>query len=476
MIRRSLPFVLLLALAGVLLTGCAGAKSGETAQIPESASLAPADALAYATVTTDESSEQWQKAVSLLERVPGLRDGLTSSVASGLHDQGIDWSRDVRPALGPELVVVATADKQPIVLAQPQDEARLESLLDKTDTTYVRGAVDDWQAIAQSQSALDAYRAALQSGTLDGVARFTDGFEALPAESLARVWLDTARLSKQLGQVVEQASSEVDLGLDWLAASLSARDDGMLLTIATRTPGEGDTRYEPQLFARVPADTVAALSFGGTQGLLDRVQGNVPVGELSKQIQRFTGVPLERLVDSLSGEGALYVRNGAKLPEVTLVLAPPDPGKTWDTLNDLARKLAEQANTSVAVRTQDGREVRSVPLGDVTVSFARLDPKTLIVTTGPDGIGAFAADGAKLVDSKAFERAAEAVDMTPGDRTRGFVYVDVDAVLPLVEAASSGSAVPADVKDVLSSLDSFVLQGTGEGDVARLQGFLRLND
>ena len=322
MIRRIAPLVLSFALSGVLLTGCAGAKSGETGQIPESASLAPADALAYATVTTDEGSEQWQKAASLLERVPGLRDGLTSSVASGLRDQGVDWSADVRPALGPELVVVATADKQPIILVQPQDEAKLEALLDKTDTTYVRGTVDDWEAVAQSQGALAAYRAALRSGTLDGVARFTDGFEALPADSLARVWLDTARLSKELGQVVEQASSEVDLGLDWLAASLSARDDGLLLTLAMRTPGEGDTRYEPELFADIPADAVAALSFGGTQGLLDRVQGNVPVDELSKQVERFTGVPLERLVDSLRGEGALYVRKGSKLPEVTLVLAP----------------------------------------------------------------------------------------------------------------------------------------------------------
>jgi hypothetical protein len=252
----------------------------------------------------------------------------------------------------------------------------------------------------------------------------------------------------------------------------------MLLTVATRTPGGSDTRYQPELFARVPADAVAALSFGGTQGLLDRVQGSVSVDELSKQIQRFTGVPLGRLVDSLRGEGALYVRKGGggKLPEVTLVLAPPDPDKTWETLNDLARTLARQAQGTVTVRTEDGREVRRVVLGDVTISFARLDEKTLIVTTGADGIRTFAADGAKLVDSEAFARASEAVDMTPGERTRGFLYVDLDGVLPLVGAASSGTEVPADAKDVLSSLDSFVLRGKGEGDVTQLQGFLRLND
>ena len=476
MAPRVLLLLSLLAAAGVLLTGCAGAKSAQTGGIPASASLAPADAIAYATVATDEGSDQWQKAAALLARVPGLQDGLTGSVASGLHDRGLDWSADVRPALGQELVVVATAAKEPIVLVQPEDQSKLDALLDKSDATYVRGTVEGWQAVAQSQKALDAYRAALASGTLDGVARFDDGFEALPGDSLARAWVDTARLSTELGQVVGQGTAKANLGLDWLALGVSARDEGMLLTLAMRTPGGGDTNYEPKLFARVPGDAVAALSFGGTQGLLDRVQGSVPVDELSKQIQRFTGVPRERLVDSLRGEGALYVRRGAKAPEVTLVLAPPDPDKTWATLNDLARRLAEQAKTTVTVRTEDGREVGRVALGDVGVSFARLDEKTLIVTTGSDAIRAFASDGPKLVDSEAFRRAAEAVDMNPGEPTRGFAYVDVDKAVPLVRASSGGSSVPGGVDDVLSSLDSFVLQGTGDGDVAQLQGFLRLND
>jgi hypothetical protein len=47
-------------------------------------------------------------------------------------------------------------------------------------------------------------------------------------------------------------------------------------------------------------------------------------------------------------------------------------------------------------------------------------------------------------------------------------------VLPLAEQV--GGSLPPDAKDVLSSLDSFVLRGKGEGDVTQLQGFLRLND
>jgi hypothetical protein len=473
MLRRISPIVLLLALAVILLTGCAGAKSGETGQIPESASLAPADALAYVTALTDERSDQWEAAASLLGRIPGLQDGLSGVASASLGKEGIDWTNDVRPALGPELVVVATADREPIFLVRPESEAKLDALLAKSDTPYVRGKVEGWETLARSQAALDGYRSALGAGTLDGVSRFREGFEALPAESLARAWVDLSRLSKELGAVTGEAHG-VDLGLDWLSAALTAKDNGVLLTLGMRTPGDGDTRYEPVLFGRIPADAVAAVSFGGTEKALDRVQGSVDVDGAAKQIERFTGVPLGRLVDSLSGEGALYVRKGGKLPEVTLVLAPPDPDEAWNTLDDLARKLAEQANASVTVRTEDGREVHRVTYDDLTVSFARLDSDTLIATTGSDGIRAFASDGPKLVDSDGYTRAAESVGTTPGDRTRGFVYVDLDGILPLLEA--TGTDVPQEARDVLASLDSFVLQGTGEGDVAQVQGFLRLND
>ena len=471
MLRRALPIASLLA-ALALATGCAGAKS-TASSIPESASLAPADALAYVTVTTDEGSEQWKNAAGLLERIPGAKDGVSGSIGSALGEQGVDWSNDVRPAIGPELVVVATADQDPIVLVQPSDEAKLDALLAKGDTTYVRGEVDGWEALAQSQAALDGYRAALAKGTLDDVDAFTKGFGALPSEALARAWVDTARLSKGLGQLVEQASTKVDLGLDWLAAAVSAQDDGVLLTLGMRMPGGGDTRYEPKLFARVPAGAVAAVSFGGTQKILDRVQGNVDLDKVSGTIESITGVSLKGLTDALSGEGALYVRPSAEqLPEVTLVLRPPDASKTWETLDGLARKLAEQANTTVTVRTENGTEVRRVTTEQVTISYARLEDDTIIATTGDTGIRTFLADGPKLVDSDAYKRAADAVDM--GEKTRGFVYVDVDGALPLAERA--GGSLPPDAKDAVAAIDSFILQSSGDRDVTKVSGFVRLND
>jgi hypothetical protein len=470
MLRRTLTGLCLLG-ALALVSGCAGAKS-TASSIPDSASLAPADALAYATVSTDEGSDQWKKAAGLLEPIPGARNGVSGSIGSALGEQGVDWTNDVRPAIGPELVVVATADQQPVVLVQPSDEAKLDALLAKGDTTYVRGEVDGWEALAQSQAALDGYRAALDKGTLEGVDAFRKGFEALPSEALARVWVDTAQVSKTLGRLVEQASSEIDLGLDWLAASVAAEEDGVLLTLGMQMPGGGDTHYEPKLFERVPADAVAAISFGGTQEILDRVQGNVDLDKVAGMIESITGISVKDLTDALSGEGALYVRpSGTEIPEVTLVLRPPDASKTWNTLDRLGHRLAEQDHTTVTTRTEGGIEVRDIVTGQSTISYARLDENTMIVTTGANGIRGFLADGPKLVDSEAYERAAEAVDM--GETTRGFVYLDVDGVLPLIEQV--GTTVAPDAKDALSSVDSFILQASGEGDVTTVSGFVRLN-
>ena len=463
----------LAAVALTLATGCAGAKTTGS-EIPESASLAPSDAVAFVTVTTDDGADQWQKAESLLERVPGLRDGLTSSISGALGEEGLDWEDDVAPALGPEVVVVATAQREPIVLVRPESSEKLDALVAKGDTPVARATVDDWQALAQTQSALDAYRAALEKGTLEDVPTFSDGFAALPDESLGRAWVDTSRLSEDLGQLVEQAGTELDLGLEWLSAALSAEDDGLLLTMGLRVPGGADTSFEPELLRRVPADAVAVVSFGGTQAILDRIESGVDVDDVSQRLEELTGISLEGALDALSGEGALYVRpSGGQIPEVTLALTPPDPDEAWQTLNRLAQTFVDEAGATISTGTEAGVEVRRVTIDELTVRYARLDADTLIVTTGADGITLFTRDGDKLVDEAAFTRAAEAVGL--GERTRGLVYVDLDGLVPLIEDAV-GEGVPPDAADVLESLDAVVLQASGDGETTQVTGFLRLDD
>ena len=93
------------------------------------------------------------------------------------------------------------------------------------------------------------------------------------------------------------------------------------------------------------------------------------------------------------------------------------------------------------------------------------------MTTGADAIGLHAGDGPKLVDSEGYVRAAEDVGLE--GRTTGFVYVDVDGMLPLIEELA-GEAVPAEVREGFEAVDSLVLQASGDGDTTVVSGFLRV--
>jgi Protein of unknown function (DUF3352) len=255
---------------------------------------------------------------------------------------------------------------------------------------------------------------------------------------------------------------------------VSAEDEGVRLALGTRTPDGGGTRYEPKLVDRVPQDAVVMLSFGGTQGLFDRVQGSIPVDEIAEQLEKTTGVSLDGLFDALSGEGLLYVRPGDRNPEVTLVLAPPDADEAWQTVDRAVRSLAREVGATVELATEDGREVHRVTVEDITLRYARLDEDTVIVTTAAGGIHAFAAAGSKLVSSDAYLRAAEEVGLQ--ERTSGFAYVDIDGFLPLVEVLAGQEQVPPDAREVVEALDSFILQSSADGDTTTVIGFVRLND
>jgi hypothetical protein len=471
--RRAIPALVLLVVAlGFAAAGCGGAAEASS-EVPESASLAPADALAFVTATTDESSDQWTQAAELLDRLPGATDGLQDQIASELGEQGLTWQDDIAPALGPEVVLVVTADRKTIVLTKPDNEDKLTALLAKSDEPVVRTTVEGWTALAEQQPDLTSYEASLARGTLAGDDALEAGFAALPAQALVRAWVDVAGLTPNLGQALGQASEDLDLGVDWLSAALAAEDDGVRLAVGVRIPGGNGTEYEAKLVERVPADAVAALSFGGTQNLVDQVERRIPLDDIADQVEKATGVSVGGILDAFSGEGIVYVRPAATAPEVTLALTPPDPEGVWQTVDRLAHRIAEESGTTVRMVTEGGLEVSLVDADGATVRYAWLEGGTVIVTTGVTGIRDFAADGDKLDSSDAYRRAADAVGL--GDRTGGFLYVDVDGLLPLVDGLAGGE-LSADDREAIQKLDAFVLEASRGGETTTLMGFLRLND
>ena len=465
------PLTLVVLAFALVASGCA-ASTERTGSVPTSATLAPADALAFVTLVTDDTSEQWENADRLLGLFPDARIEVLASVRTELAREDLTWKDDVAPALGDELVVVVTAARKPVLLVQPESAEALAALIAQSDDPLVQGTVSGWTALAETQAELAAYRAALGRGTLDGVESFSDAMTGLPDEALVRGWVDFAALARDLAPAFEQSGVQGELGVDWLAAALTAEGDGVHLSVGVRTPGGNGSGYEPELFEHVPADSVAALSFGGTQGVLDRIEGAVDVGAVSSALEDAVGISLDGLLEALSGEGLLYVREGGEdLPEVTVVLAPPDPAKTFDNVDRIARKLAVQSDAEIRTRTEGGLTLHELTIEGVSLTYARVDD-SVMVTTGATGIADFLGDGPKLVDDAAFTNAADRVEL--GDRTRGFAYVDIDGLVPLVESLAGPEAVPAEARDVLSTLDSLILQGSGDGETTTLSGFLRV--
>ena len=101
---------------------------------------------------------------------------------------------------------------------------------------------------------------------------------------------------------------------------------------------------------------------------------------------------------------------------------------------------------------ENGVEVSKLDVEDVTIRYARLDAGTIVVTSGEDAFSVLAGAGPKLVDSEGYRRAAEDVGLD--DRTKGFVYVDVDGMLPLIEELAG----PLDRVDVVQPDDRLNVQ------------------
>ena len=477
--RRRVSRIVLAAAATVsvalVAAGCAGNKEAAAGSVPASASLAPKDTLGFVTIVSDDSSEQWQRADRLLQLFPKARESVVSEVERQLAADGLKWEADIAPALGPEIVVVVTRSRNVVALTKPDDAAALQALLQKADEPSVSEPVSDgWTAIAEKQEDINAYRSAMAQGSLADVELFRDSLTALPPDAIARGWVDLRSVAKELSDALGTTESTTDIGVEDLAAAVSAEEDGVLLSVGVRTPdGTGTTSYEPKLLDRVPADAVVALSFGGTQGALDKVERTIDLEGISGAIDDAIGVSFHSVLEALSGEGVFYLRDsGGDFPELTLVLDPPDADKTWADMERVAEKVARDAGGRVDTGTRDGRPFNRIRLEGMTVVYGRLDSERLLVTTSEGALDDFLADGSKLTDDAGFVAAAERVDL--GERTSGFAYVDLDGLIPFIEGLAGADSVPAEAREVLSALDSFILQSSADGDRARLSGFLRI--
>jgi uncharacterized protein DUF3352 len=483
----------LLATLAVGLAGC-GSGSATTSASGESGSkLVRSDALAFVAIDSDLGSSQWQQLDELSKKFPGRSKAL-AQLKQGLAENGVDYEKDVKPALGPEVDVVLVSGPGPgqtsaVGLTKPKDAAKFKALVAKLNAhdqdpsakPAVYKEIDDgWYAVSESQAQIDAALKGSSGAALSDDGTFKAALEKLPGEALVKAYVDGRQLNELIQAQSQKSATPFDpstLGLDkleFIAASTSAESDGIRARGVTSGANVGGGEFSSKLLDGVPGDALAFLNFRGTgtTDQLKKLEANPTVIQALAQIQAVLGVSLDDILALLHNEVALYVRPGAGIPEVTLALETKDQTAALSTLDRLAARLAAATNGQVQPGTQGGHDVKTVNLGQIAIHYGGLGDKVLI-TTGVNGIADYG-NGSKLADSADFKQAKSAAEMP--DSTGGFFYLDLKNSIPLLEglAGLAGQTPPAEVTENVRPLRSFLAWMEGSGSTRTFDAFLEI--
>jgi hypothetical protein len=492
----------LVGLALLLASGCGSSGGGKAAVDAETAALAPKDAGLLAVIDTDRASGQWKALDALLARIPGGA-GLIDRAFASLAPSGtkkLDFERDVQPALGSQAVIVLPAgETSPVILVKPDDDAKLRALIASAGGDTATGMQNGWTVLAERQENISAYDLALAKGTLDDSEELADAMDGLPAEALARVFVNGKGL-QGLSGAASGALRTLEAGtffisstsgtpsddklfesLGTLGFAVSAGDhvlrlDGSLQAAAGVTP----VRYEPTLLRQVPSDALAAFSFSGSPDAARRLEktfADAGAQDALDRLPQTLGVTLDQLATLVDGEGVAYVRPGLIVPGVSVVLHPTDPARAVSVLDALAAKLAPLVGGKVGKNTQGGQTFSQVTVSILSIGWVR-DGDRVMITTAPGGVDVdFVGKGPKLVDTERFKAAADDVGL--GDTTGGFSYLDVKGLAPLLNTLASAAGDAAsdptfrELMDALTSIQSVAVNSSADGDRVRVQAVVR---
>jgi hypothetical protein len=497
---RLIPVLLVAALLPVV-AGC-----GSGSDVGAAADVVPEDVFVYASLDTDFDGDGWAALEEFAARFPG-GDDLMQSLADDISssEEGIDFETDVKPALGDEVALVMldapavpdleaappgtelySDEEQVVILLQPEDEAAFQRLLETDDEPAVTDEVDGWTVVAENQESLDAYRERLDGPRLDGSDDFERAMEGLEGDALAHVFVNGAKLAGTIEG--DPGAPPVDaflpggelpsFGLAFDVEADSARVDGRAV-FEGENPFATDS-YSSDLPEQVPGDVLAYFSFNDLESAFSRFRD--VAAETDPEAERqlgmaegLLGVSLEEDVfPLLSGEGALYLRAGAPIPEVTLVTEIEDEEKALDTLDKIVRfaggfepRLREASTVEI-----DGIEARELPIEPpVSLYYAAFDG-LLVVTTSQEGIVALRQDSDRLSDSEAFDDALDRAGVP--DETQGFGYLDLESVVPLWLGLGSaaGDELDPEAQAYLDPLQSLVFYGDQDDETAEFTLFL----
>jgi hypothetical protein len=477
----------LVVFAALFAAGC----GEEAASGPTGAAVAPATAPLFVSIDTDSSSEQWKQAGVLLDKFPG-GDKLIASALDELSKEGVDFQRDVEPALGPETDIVAldlSGDGKFVGLTQPDDVQKFEDLLAKGDEEVFTRDFDGWTAFAESEAILDEFAAARAQGRLAASSDYQDALQQADPDGIATLYLNGKALADALAKQGGASSAQLETifpggKIPSFAISLKAEENGVRLEGGAKV-AEDESRFTGENFhaelpEEVPGGALVYLDLNNLEEGLSAArdalaQQNPQFDQDLARIEAALGVSLEGDVFPLfSGETALYVRPSLIIPEVTLVTHVDDEDAAMATLDKLVSGLGTYLPVAPHANDVDidGIKAKELPLQPpVSLYWAAFDGH-LVLTTSREGIAALRSNDNRLADDEDFKRALETADVP--DETTGFAYVNLhDAISSILGFA--GAEVPPDVRANLEPLDTFVAYGSKDGTTVRFAAFVAVH-
>ncbi len=482
----------LLASLALLAVGCGGGGGGNA--LPAAADVVPASAPALISLNTDFSSEQWRRELALARRFPGAGE-LLRRASSEVGN--VDFKRDVKPALGPEVDVVwldfANGGNDVVALTQPKDEKRFAALIKKGSSTgdsqLLTEKIGGWSIAADSRAKLDQYRRAASSGKkLADEDAFKDAMGKLDEAAAVRAYVAGGPVQRALDDALESGGAPPNLTpavgrLESLSASTSAEQEGARF--------EGGIAIDPALD---PKPFAATLPGEFPRGALLCVSAN-SLDDMTRTVLRLVSKSLPNFETQLSQvEGVLgFQVKMDVLPllahEAGFAIYPARPLPTFVLeikVGDTAKAKRIFARLSGAIALGLNIKSRTVPVGGVDVTeldfprgtappvktfFAAFERKFAFTTDVRTMRQLIEGADSPLEDDPAF-KAAKADAGMPGETT-GFAYANLQKGLPFAFELSeaSGNVVPPMARTNTKPLRTALVYTHKDGKLLRLSGF-----
>lgn len=467
-----------------------GAEAGAGGQ---AAAVVPAGAALYVSGNTDFEGDQWQTAADLVRKFPDGEKALAQALSEFESEENVDFEQDVKPALGPEVAFVVLdfptdgSDPAVVALTQPDDEQKLQALLEKGSDPTVSEQVEGWTVVSDRQSSIDRFKEMRSDGALADSDDFGEAMDGLEGDSLVSLYVNGEALDRAARSAPSFEEEQLDTLLPGgeipsIGAVARAEDDGARIDgqafFAADVEGSAfaSPSFEAKLPDEVPAGVLAYISFNNLEKQFstfrDALAAADPAFESQLgQAEGALGVSLEEdLAPLFAGEGALYFRQGGLIPEITLVTTVEDEQKALATVDDLVAGLGSFIPVSEPRKVDiEGVEAREVPIQPpFALYYATFDGK-LVITSARSGISDLRGDHDRFADEEGFAQAKDRAGLP--DETTGFAYVNLEEVVPLV-LGFAGGEVPPEVGANTDPLRSLVAWGTADGRKATFSLFV----